>query len=228
MPLLANRSALPDSLITEDKVYEFTFSDTPLAERIMMELRKKGKQATHELDITEGDLYYNTGRFIIAASFYKNALAAKAVKRDEQMTMKLLHRLISCYDGLYDEKRKAELKLRFYPRPDFINEALPGFLLFLLLPGVPCPQAQKAQHVHLVNFLHAPAVLHQFVVGGVHIFRQRQASCGIVTSGFSASARICSASCTAGIVGKVSSTSVVWVWVAISASAMSCIRRSAG
>lgn len=25
MPLLANRSALPDSLITEDKVYEFTF-----------------------------------------------------------------------------------------------------------------------------------------------------------------------------------------------------------
>ena len=81
MPLLANRSALPDSLITEDKVYEFTFSDTPLAERIMMELRKKGKQATHELDITEGDLYYNTGRFIIAASFYKNALAAKAVKQ---------------------------------------------------------------------------------------------------------------------------------------------------
>ena len=74
MPLLANRSALPDSLITEDKVYEFTFSDTPLAERIMMELRKKGKQATHELDITEGDLYYNTGRFIIAASFYKNVV----------------------------------------------------------------------------------------------------------------------------------------------------------
>ena len=51
MPLLANRSALPDSLITEDKVYEFTFSDTPLAERIMMELRKKGKaKATHELE----------------------------------------------------------------------------------------------------------------------------------------------------------------------------------
>ena len=53
-------------------------------------------------------MYYNTGRFIIATSFYKKALAAKAVKQDEQMTMKLLHRLISCYDGLYDEKRKAE------------------------------------------------------------------------------------------------------------------------
>ena len=117
---------------------------------------------------------------------------------------------------------------RLHPRPDFINEALPGLFLFLLPCGLPCPQAQEAQHVHFVDFLHPPAILHQFVIGGVDVFRQGQASCGIVTSGFSASARICSASCTAGIVGKVSSTSVVWVWVAISASAMSCIRRSAG
>ena len=133
MPLLANRSALPDSLITEDKVYEFTFSDTPLAERIMMELRKKGKQATHELDITEGDLYYNTGRFIIAASFYKNALAAKAVKRDEQMTMKLLHRLISCYDGLYDEKRKAEtVKLLMQNAQEAGDSGMESIALFYL------------------------------------------------------------------------------------------------
>ena len=41
----------------------------------------------------------------------------------------------------------------------------------------------------------APAFLHQLVVGSVYIFRQRQASCGIVIFGFSASARICSASC---------------------------------
>lgn len=117
---------------------------------------------------------------------------------------------------------------RLHPRPDFINEALTGLFLFLLPAGIPCPQAQKAQHVHFVDFLHPPAVLHQFVVGGVDVFRQGQASCGIVTSGFSASARICSASCTAGIVGKVSSTSVVWVCTAISARAMSCMSLSAG
>ena len=109
-----------------------------------------------------------------------------------------------------------------------LSNFIDPIIIFLLPPGVPCPQAQKAQHVHLVDFLHAPAVLHQFIVGGIDVFRQGQASCGIVTSGFSASARICSASCTAGIVGKVSSTDLVWVWVAISASAMSCIRRSAG
>ncbi len=107
MALFATETALPDSMVTEDKVYEFTFSDTPLAERIMAELRKQGKQTTHELDMTEGDLYYNTGRFLTATRFYKNALASRAVRRDADMKMKLLHRLISCYDGLYQEEQKA-------------------------------------------------------------------------------------------------------------------------
>ncbi len=95
-------------MLTEDKVYEYTFSNTLLAEKIMAELRKQGKQSAYELDIAEGDLYYNTGRFIMATVSIKNALAAKPVKQDMQKTMKLLHRLISCYDGLYDEERKAE------------------------------------------------------------------------------------------------------------------------
>ena len=69
---------------------------------------------------------------------------------------------------------------------------------------VPCPQAQEAQHVHFVDFLHPPAILHQFVVGGINVFRQRQGSCSI-------SFRISSASCVTGIVGKESSTSVVCV-----------------
>ena len=108
MTVFAGNSVLPDSMLTEDKVYEYTFSNTLLAEKIMAELRKQGKQSAYELDIAEGDLYYNTGRFIMATRFYKNALAAKPVKQDMQKTMKLLHRLISCYDGLYDEERKAE------------------------------------------------------------------------------------------------------------------------
>ena len=62
---------------------------------------------------------------------------------------------------------------RFHPRPDFVSEALPGLFLFLLPFGIPCPQTQEAQHVHFVDFLHPPAVLHQFVVGGIDVFRQR-------------------------------------------------------
>lgn len=106
-PLLTAEPVLPDSLVTEDNVYRYTFSDTELSERIMAELRRQGKVPAYELDMTEGDLYYNTGRILIATRFYKDALAAKAVKRDARKSMKLLHRLISCYDGLYDEERKA-------------------------------------------------------------------------------------------------------------------------
>lgn len=106
-PLLTARQVLPDSLVTEDNVYRYTFSDTELSEMIMAELRRQGRQPAYELDMTEGDLYYNTGRIFIATRFYKDALAAKAVKRDARKSMKLLHRLISCYDGLYDEEHKS-------------------------------------------------------------------------------------------------------------------------
>lgn len=107
-PLSAAGIVLPDSMVTEDKVYEYTFSDTRLAEQIMAEMRRRGELPTYEMDMTEGDLYYNTGRFIMATRLYKNALTAKAVRKDPQKTMKLLHWLISCYDGLYDEEKKAE------------------------------------------------------------------------------------------------------------------------
>lgn len=129
----AANAVLPDSMLTEDKVYEYTFSDTPLAERIMAELRRQGKQVSCELDITEGDLYYNTGRFIMATRFYKSALADKAVRRDVQKTMKLLHRLISCYDGLYDEQRKAEtVKLLMRKAKQAGDKGMESIALFYL------------------------------------------------------------------------------------------------
>ncbi len=133
LPLYAANTALPDSMVTDDKVYEYTFSDTPLAERIMAELRRQGKLPTHEMDMTEGDLYYNTGRFIMATRFYKNALSAKAVKENPQKTMKLLHRLISCYDGLYDEKRKAEtVKLLLRKAKQSGDKGMESIALFYL------------------------------------------------------------------------------------------------
>ena len=81
------------------------------------------------------------------------------------------------------------------------------FFLFRFPLCIPCPQTQETQHVHFINFLHTPAVFHQLVVCGVDVFRQRQGSgaIGVIVC------RISSASCVTGIVGKESSTSVVWV-----------------
>ncbi len=99
---------LPDSLVTDDNVYRFMFSDTKKAEAIMAALRERGKMPEWELDYTEGDLYYNTGRNYKALKFYAEALASRKAKKDNTLRMDLLHRMISCYDMVHNETRKAE------------------------------------------------------------------------------------------------------------------------
>ena len=99
---------LPDSLITDDYVYDYTFSDFGKAEYIMQELRKRKKLPDFKLDITEGDLYFNTGQYYRALKFYKRALENDSVQLDDNRTMEQIHRMISCYDCLHNETKKAQ------------------------------------------------------------------------------------------------------------------------
>lgn len=98
---------LPDSLITDDHVYEYTFSDFDKAVRIMAELRKRNTLPPFRLDITEGDLYFNTGRYLQALKFYRRVLESDSVRHDDRRYMEQVHRMISCYDCLHDETKKA-------------------------------------------------------------------------------------------------------------------------
>lgn len=100
--------ALPDSLLTDDYVYEYTFSDFDKAERIMQELRKRKSLPDYKLDATEGDLYFNTGHYYRALKFYKRALENDSVRLDDNRQMEQIHRLISCYDCLHNETKKAQ------------------------------------------------------------------------------------------------------------------------
>ena len=88
-------------------MYEYTFSDFDKAVRIMEELRKRKNISQYRLDVTEGDLYFNTGRYLQALKFYKRVMRAirygAATRNMEQV-----HRMISSYDCLHDEVRKAE------------------------------------------------------------------------------------------------------------------------
>lgn len=99
---------LPDSLLTDDYVYEYTFSDFDKAERIMQELRKRKSLPDFKLDATEGDLYFNTGHYYRALKFYKRALENDSVRLDDNRQMEQMHRLISCYDCLHNETKKAQ------------------------------------------------------------------------------------------------------------------------
>lgn len=100
--------ALPDSLLTDDYVYEYTFSDFDKAEQIMQELRKRKSLPDYKLDATEGDLYFNTGHYYRALKFYKRALENDSVRLDDNRQMEQIHRLISCYDCLHNEVKKAQ------------------------------------------------------------------------------------------------------------------------
>lgn len=98
---------LPDSLLTDDYVYEYTFSDFDKAVRVMKELRKRETLSQCRLDVTEGDLYFNTGRYLQALKYYKRVMESDSVKTDDKAYMEQVHRMISCYDCLHDEVRKA-------------------------------------------------------------------------------------------------------------------------
>lgn len=98
---------LPDSLLTIDCVYKYTYSDFELAQQIMGQVRQKHSDPPHELDTAEGDLYYNTEHFYQALRFYRRALESKPVREDPRQYMEMVHRMISCYDRVHDETRKA-------------------------------------------------------------------------------------------------------------------------
>lgn len=99
--------SLPDSLITDDYVYEYTFSEFDKAKSIMEELRVRKKLSDIRLDVVEGDLYFNTGRYYQALKFYRRVLESDSVCNNDVEYMEQVHRMISCYDCLHDEVKKA-------------------------------------------------------------------------------------------------------------------------
>lgn len=96
-----------DSLLTEDHLYEFTYSNFDLACRIITEMRARKKLPLHRLDIAEGDLYYNTEHYRRALKYYQRALQSDSVRLNDEELMEQYHRMISCYDGLNDDTNKA-------------------------------------------------------------------------------------------------------------------------
>lgn len=127
----AENISLPDSLITEDYVYEYTFSNFDKAERIMHELRKRKSLPDFRLDATEGDLYFNTGHYYQALKFYKRVLENDSVRLDDNRMMEQLHRLISCYDCLHNEVKKAEYVDRLLQKAEQCgNKGMQSIALF--------------------------------------------------------------------------------------------------
>ena len=104
----AAEEELPDSLLTEDYLYEYTFTDFGKARRIIERMRERKILEPYRLDIAEGDLYFNTGRYHQGLRYYRRAFESDVVRKSDAEYMDVLHRMISSYDCLHDEERQAE------------------------------------------------------------------------------------------------------------------------
>lgn len=104
----AAEEELPDSLLTEDYLYEYTFTDFGKARRIIERMRERKMLEPYRLDIAEGDLYFNTGRYHQGLRYYRRAFESDVVRKSDAEYMDVLHRMISSYDCLHDEERQAE------------------------------------------------------------------------------------------------------------------------
>ena len=99
--------SLPDSLITDDNVYKYTFSDFDKAQQVMEQLRKRKSLSMFRMDVVEGDLYFNVGQYYKALKFYNRALDSDSVRNNDKNYMEQVHRMISCYDCLHNENKKS-------------------------------------------------------------------------------------------------------------------------
>lgn len=106
--LFAASSHLPDSLLTIDNIYNYTFSDYDKSVQIAQIMRQRKMSPAHQLDIAEGDLYFNNGKCHQAIKYYTRALESDSVRANDETSMKLMHRFISCYDVLQNEPKKVE------------------------------------------------------------------------------------------------------------------------
>ncbi len=105
-PASANAEQVTADSISEDRVYELMLSDYPEACRIMNVLRQKGGVPAYRLDITEGDLHFNNGKYYPALLCYNRAMASPEVGRNDSLQMAQLHRLISAYDCVHNDTEK--------------------------------------------------------------------------------------------------------------------------
>lgn len=98
--------------ISVDNVYEFMFTDYDRACSIMELLRKQRGTPEYRLDVTEGDLYFNNGKYYKALRLYLKALDAPEVKKNDTLCMEQMHRLVSVYDCINNDVGKINMVRR--------------------------------------------------------------------------------------------------------------------
>ena len=131
--ILPARAEESSDEISEDKVYELMLTDYDQACNVMERLRQESGLPQWQLDITEGDLHFNNGKWRLALEFYTRASSSPNLAKDTERSLELIHRRISCYDCLHDDVAKSALCKELYDKASEIgNTPMQSIALFNL------------------------------------------------------------------------------------------------
>lgn len=147
----AAEEVLPDSLLTEDYLYEYTFTDFGKARRIIERMREQEILEPYRLDIAEGDLYFNTGRYHQGLRYYRRALESDEVRKSDAEYMDVLHRMVSSYDCLHDEERQTEYTELLLGKARACNDAAMEAVALFNMGKMLCYQEDKERGYGLIR-----------------------------------------------------------------------------
>ena len=147
----AAEEVLPDSLLTEDYLYEYTFTDFGKARRIIERMREQEILEPYRLDIAEGDLYFNTGRYHQGLRYYSRALESDEVRKSDAEYMDVLHRMVSSYDCLHDEERQTEYTELLLGKARACNDAAMEAVALFNMGKMLCYQEDKERGYGLIR-----------------------------------------------------------------------------
>ena len=102
------QAALPDSMLSLSKARQNMYSNRPLAEQIISEMRQQKTVTNYELDNLEAVIHYNHMEFREARTIYERMARSQEVRKDKEKMMKVLQDLCDVNDVLTNRKELME------------------------------------------------------------------------------------------------------------------------
>ncbi len=98
---------IPDTVLTLDKVYYYALANKDYSLRILHDMRNHRKESAWKIDMAEGDVYCINRLLIHALAAYDKAYNNTLIYNNKQLRMKLLVRMLFCYEFCNREKEFA-------------------------------------------------------------------------------------------------------------------------
>ena len=111
------KNALPDSLLTINKAYTYTLSDTDTSLAILKTMRQRKMEPDWQLNLCEGDVYMNNRQVRRAIPYYEAALGDPHLS--DSLRMAVYKRMMDVYDLLQEHER---LMYYIYQLRDFAQQ----------------------------------------------------------------------------------------------------------